>query len=138
MLWAAGTDSLGEEDEFRRLEGVPQNYYPVSSLTRGSIVFSSRCIMSKKDLLIRLAIDAVNWGEGADFEMKELIEEFSPSKAIKEHYGDQFPLVFNYNEDEEDEEDDDEDEEEKQREKFYEVIGSDIVKTLESLLDEPR
>ncbi len=39
-------------------------------------------------MLLSLAQDAVNWGEGADFEMKELIQEAdqATTEALKTHY----------------------------------------------------
>ena len=93
--------------------------------------------MSKRDLLLRVAVDAMNWGEGADFEIGELIGEFSPASAIKEHYGDQFPAYFNYNDDDE-EDDDGYDEYEKQRNGLHSKISADVIELLYSLMDEPK
>lgn len=53
--------------------------------------------MTKNELLLNLAQDAVNWGEGADFEMKELIHENDSVtyNAIKLHYKEFFAKSTN-------------------------------------------
>ena len=43
--------------------------------------------MTKKNkLLLSIAIDAVNYGEGADFEMREIIGEGGYEEEIREHF----------------------------------------------------
>ncbi len=48
--------------------------------------------MTKNELYLEVAICAVGWGEGADFEMKELVDEDKQLvKAVEEHYSVKFP-----------------------------------------------
>ena len=43
--------------------------------------------MKKTELLLKVAIAATAWGEGADFDMSELIHEHNYTKDVEEHYG---------------------------------------------------
>jgi len=44
--------------------------------------------MKKEELFLRLAVKAMNWGEGAEFEMTELVNyDRELTKAIEKFYG---------------------------------------------------
>src|SRR4051812_31046225 len=88
--------------------------------------------MTKKDLLLEIARDAVCWGEGSDFEWNELIGEFDHQDAMEEHYKGQFPYAFGYSRNWTDEEQDLHSE---QTEKLQEQVCSDCLELLKSLMD---
>lgn len=46
---------------------------------------------TKEELLLSMAITAVNWGEGADFEAKELIWDSGYEAACRQHFPHLFP-----------------------------------------------
>lgn len=73
---------------------------------------------------------AVSWGEGADFEMKELIHESLNKEewaALKEYYPEYFVAVDTDDEDESDKSNSDE---------FYEKVQEDITDLLDSLIQQ--
>lgn len=91
--------------------------------------------MTKNQMLLNMAIDAVNWGEGADFEMKELIHEGSHPypDLIRKIYPERFKEKP-AKDPNEDEDDDDEDNDEMYDDKLYSFIQGEISSLLEQLI----
>lgn len=99
-------------------------------------------LISKHDLLLDLASEAVNWGEGADFEMVELLDCVN-QEALRHYY----PQFFKYSMNHEDYPDTDEGEVEWDKaeewhgehgyssEAFRNLIKKDITVLLMSLKD---
>ena len=105
-------------------------------------------MLTKNQLLLSLAKDAVNWGEGADFEMQELIHEADKEThdAIVEYY----PEFFIHSVEEEDYPDTEEgykafEKAEKwaskegfYSQKFYSKVSEDINDLLNKLIEQMK
>lgn len=88
--------------------------------------------MTKRELLLNLAKDCVNWSEGADFEMAELLHETDgqTGAAIEKYYSE-----F-YNEDKNDE--NWVSKEGYYSEKFYDKVQKDITEVLKELIEQAK
>ncbi len=53
---------------------------------------------TKGEFLLQLAIDAVYWGEGADFEWIELVEEGNYHEQVEQFYGVKYPMEEDFEE----------------------------------------
>jgi hypothetical protein len=104
--------------------------------------------MTKNELLLNLAKNAVNWGEGADFEMKELLHEYDEEtcNALQVHYPEYFTKSTNET-DYPDTPQGYEDFENAQiwhrkegaySEKFYDIVRNDINQLLNNLIEKAK